>query len=106
MCELICVIRELIKNDWTWRLEPVMKETVSNGITNAVKMSITLNTYLKEEVDNISQELKKSKSGIIADALEYYLDYIDLCLAEKRLNDGSKFISAEEIERLVDGMAD
>ena len=83
-----------------------MKETVSNGITNAVKMSITLNTYLKEEVDNISQELKKSKSGIIADALEYYLDYIDLCLAEKRLNDGSKFISAEEMERLVDGMAD
>ena len=78
----------------------------TNTATNAAKMSITLNTYLKEEVDNISQELGKSRSGIIADALEYYLDYIDLCLAEKRLNDGSKFISAEEIERLVDEMAD
>ncbi len=81
-------------------------KSMTNTATNAVKISITLNTYLKEEVDDISQELGKSRSGIIADALEYYLDYIDLCLAEKRLNDGSKFISAEEMERLVDEMAD
>ena len=69
------------------------------------KVSITLNAYLRKEVDNISLELGKTRSGIIADALEYYLDFLDLTIAERRLNNESdKIISSEEMEKFIDEM--
>lgn len=68
-----------------------------------VKVSITLNAYLRKEVDNISLELGKTRSRIIADALEYYLDFLDLVVAERRLNDESdNVISSEEMEKFID----
>ena len=71
----------------------------------AVKMSISLNTFLRNELDNISLELGKTRSGIIADALEYYLDFLDLTIAERRLNNESdKIISSEEMEEFIDGL--
>ena len=69
------------------------------------KISITLNAYLRKEVDNISLELGKTRSRIIADALEYYLDFLDLVIAERRLNDESdNVISSEEMEKFIDEM--
>lgn len=69
------------------------------------KVSITLNAYLRKEVDNISLELGKTRSRIIADALEYYLDFLDLVIAERRLNDESdNVISSEEMEKFIDEM--
>ena len=68
-------------------------------------MSISLNTFLRNELDNISLELGKTRSGIIADALEYYLDFLDLTIAERRLNNESdKIISSEEMEEFIDGL--
>lgn len=68
-----------------------------------VKVSITLDAYLRKEVDNISLELGKTRSRIIADALEYYLDFLDLTVAERRLNDGfDKIISSEEMGKFID----
>ncbi|WP_298094309.1 hypothetical protein [uncultured Campylobacter sp.] len=75
---------------------------MEQGVT---KVSITLNAYLRKEVDNISLELGKTRSRIIADALEYYLDFLDLVIAERRLNDESdNVISSEEMERFIDEM--
>lgn len=75
---------------------------MEQGVT---KVSITLNAYLRKEVDNISLELGKTRSGIIADALEYYLDFLDLTIAERRLNNESdKIISSEEMEEFIDGL--
>lgn len=72
---------------------------------SVVKISITLNAYLRKEVDNISLELGKTRSRIIADALEYYLDFLDLVIAERRLNDESdNVISSEEMEKFIDEM--
>lgn len=69
------------------------------------KVSITLNAYLRKEVDSISLELGKTRSRIIADALEYYLDFLDLVIAERRLNDESdNIISSEEMEKFIDEM--
>ena len=69
------------------------------------KVSVTLNAYLRKEVDNISLELGKTRSRIIADALEYYLDFLDLVIAERRLNDESdNVISSEEMEKFIDEM--
>ena len=73
---------------------------MEQGVT---KVSITLNAYLRKEVDNISLELGKTRSRIIADALEYYLDFLDLVIAERRLNDESdNIISSEEMEKFID----
>jgi len=70
-----------------------------------VKVGITLDAYLRKEVDNISLELGKTRSRIIADALEYYLDFLDLTIAERRLNDESdNVISSEEMEKFIDEM--
>lgn len=70
------------------------------------KMSITIDSYLKNEIDNISEQLGKTKSGIIAEALEYYFDKMDLILAEKRAKDSKKnFISIDEMEKMINEMA-
>lgn len=81
-----------------------LKEKDTN--LRAVKMSITLNTYLRNELDSVCDELGKSKSGLIAEALEYYLDFIDLSLAESRLKEKSKFISMNDMERLINELPD
>lgn len=72
----------------------------------AIKMSITLNAPLKKEVDAICEELGKSKSGIIAEALEYYFDHLDLTIAEERLKNRTKALSMEEMERFIDELED
>ena len=76
-----------------------------NENSGATKISITLDAYLKNEVDNISAELGKTRSGLISDAVEYYLDFLDMTIAKRRLNDTSdEVISAKEMESFVNGM--
>ncbi|QKU36229.1 ribbon-helix-helix domain-containing protein [Campylobacter sp. RM16192] len=78
---------------------------VSNEKNRSTKISITLDSYLKKEIDNISAELGKTRSGLISDAVEYYLDFLDMTIAKRRLNDTSdEVISAKEMENFVNGM--
>jgi RHH-type transcriptional regulator, rel operon repressor / antitoxin RelB len=58
--------------------------------------TFTLPLELIEDLDYLSKELGKKKTSIITEALEMYMDYQDLKLAEKRLNDDSKTLSSEE----------
>ncbi len=59
------------------------------------RMNITINPFLKEEIDTISKELGKTKSGLIAEALEYYFDMCDLKVAKKR-RQNSKVLDSDE----------
>jgi predicted DNA-binding protein len=65
------------------------------------KLTITLDEQLAKELETIARELKEKKSHLIAKALIYYFDYLDVKIAEerlKRLEKGkTKTISAEEV---------
>ena len=50
-----------------------------------VRHNITLDDELSEELDDISTELGWKKSHIIQKALILYFDFLDLKLAEKRM---------------------
>ena len=68
----------------------------------ATKISITLDTYLKKEVDNIAKELGKTRSCLVADAVEYDLDFLDMTVATRRLNDkNDTIISSADMERYI-----
>jgi predicted DNA-binding protein len=49
--------------------------------------TFTLPLALLQELDEISKELGKKKTTIVAEALEMYLDYNDLKVAQSRLDD-------------------
>ena len=67
----------------------------------AVRMNISLDKEIADELESIAKELGEKKSHIIRDALMYYFDYLDVKIAEKRLKDieegRSKLIPAEEV---------
>ena len=50
-----------------------------------VRHNITLDNDLSEELDDVSTELGWKKSHIIQKALILYFDFLDLKLAEKRM---------------------
>ncbi|CAM3554810.1 MAG: ribbon-helix-helix domain-containing protein [Aliarcobacter sp.] len=59
--------------------------------------TFTLSLELLEDLDIMSKELGKKKTAIISEALEMYMDYQDIQLAKKRLNDSSGTISHDEL---------
>ncbi len=61
----------------------------------STRMNITINPLLKKEIDTISKELGKTKSGLISEALEYYFDMCDLKVAKKRKED-AKVLNCDE----------
>lgn len=62
--------------------------------------TFTLSLELLEDLDQMSKELGKKKTAIVSEALEMYMDYQDIKLAEKRLNDPDNYtLSAEEFEK-------
>ncbi len=67
---------------------------------NTLRMNITIDPFLKQEIDTFAEELGKSKSGLIAEALEYYFDILDLKIAEKRMED-SKVLEADEFWKKI-----
>ena len=53
------------------------------------KATFTLSIELLEDLDVMSKEMGKKKTEIVSEALEMYMDYQDIQLAKKRLNDSS-----------------
>ena len=51
------------------------------------RMNITLPSSLHDELSAYEDELHEKKSHIIASALEMYMDYLDLKVAEKRIQE-------------------
>ncbi|PID48336.1 MAG: CopG family transcriptional regulator [Proteobacteria bacterium] len=66
---------------------------------STLRMNISIDSLLKQDIDAFSKELGKSKSRLIAEALEYYFDILDLKIAEKRMND--KIISSQEMDKWI-----
>lgn len=54
---------------------------------NTVRLNVTLPASINEDMNRFSEELNEKKSHIIASALEMYFDYLDIRVAEKRLNE-------------------
>lgn len=54
---------------------------------NTVRLNVTLPASLNEDMNRFAEELNEKKSHIIASALEMYFDYLDIRVAEKRLNE-------------------
>ena len=60
------------------------------------KATFTLSIELLEDLDVMSKEMGKKKTEIVSEALEMYMDYQDIQLAKKRLNDSSGTIKADD----------
>ena len=59
--------------------------------------TFTLPLALLEELDLLAKELGRKKTSIVTDALEMYMDYHDLKVADKRLaNRDDKNIKADD----------
>jgi predicted DNA-binding protein len=59
--------------------------------------TFTLPLALLEELDSLAKELGRKKTSIVTDALEMYMDYHDLKVADKRLaNSDDKNIKADD----------
>ncbi len=54
---------------------------------STVRLNVTLPASINEDMNRFSEELNEKKSHIIASALEMYFDYLDIRVAEKRLNE-------------------
>ena len=60
------------------------------------KATFTLSIELLEDLDVMSKEMGKKKTEIVSEALEMYMDYQDIQLAKKRLNDSLGTIKADD----------
>jgi len=69
---------------------------------NTTRLNITLPTSLNNDITRYAKELGQKKSHIIVSALDKYFDYIDLKVAEKRLDedDGIRYSIDEVFEEL------
>ena len=64
--------------------------------------TFTLPIGLLEDLDALSKALGKKKTAIVAEALEMYMDYQDLQVAVKRLEDpNEETLSHEEFVKAV-----
>lgn len=54
---------------------------------NTVRLNITLPSALNDDINRYAEELNEKKSHLIASALDMYFDYLDIRVAEKRLDD-------------------
>jgi len=58
--------------------------------------TFTLSLELLEDLDIMSKEMGKKKTAIVTEALEMYMDYQDIKLAKKRLNESTRTIKADD----------
>ena len=58
--------------------------------------TFTLSLELLEDLDLMSKEMGKKKTTIVSEALEMYMDYQDLQLAKKRLDESTRTIKADD----------
>jgi len=66
---------------------------------NTVRLNITLPSSINDDMNHFAEELNEKKSHIISKALEMYFDYLDLRVAEKRLEANEPTISLEEMRK-------
>jgi len=62
---------------------------------NVKPITFTLPFKLIDELDVLSKELNKKKTTIVKEALEYYMDYQDIQIAKKRL-DNPTIVKADD----------
>ena len=54
---------------------------------STVRLNITLPSSVNDDITRYAEELNEKKSHLITSALDMYFDYLDIKVAEKRLND-------------------
>ena len=64
-----------------------------------VRLNITLLASLNNDITRYAEELNEKKSYIIASALDVYFDYLDLRVAQKRLEDNEPTLTLEEMKK-------
>lgn len=55
---------------------------------------------LADDVAEFAKELNQNKSALVAQALEFYLDHLDLQIAKKRSLEKNETLSLKEIRKL------
>lgn len=69
---------------------------------NTVRLNITLPSSVNDDITRYAEELNEKKSHLITSALDMYFDYLDLRVAEKRLNDNEPNIPMDEFFKELD----
>lgn len=64
------------------------------------KMLISMPQSLADDVAEFSKELNQNKSALVSQALEFYLDHLDLQIAKKRSLEKNETISLDEMKKL------
>ena len=66
---------------------------------NTVRLNITLPSSVNDDLTRYVEELHEKKSHLITSALDMYFDYLDIRVAEKRLNDNEPTLSMAEMRK-------
>lgn len=64
------------------------------------KMLVSLPQTLADDVSEFAKELNQNKSSLVSQALEFYLDHLDLQIAKKRSFEKNETISLDEMKKL------
>ena len=64
-----------------------------------IKSTFTLPKDITLELNSFAEELNEKKSNLIRNALEFYFDYLDLQIAEKRSKESEKRLTSDELRR-------
>lgn len=64
------------------------------------KMLVSLPQSLADDVSEFAKELNQNKSSLVSQALEFYLDHLDLQIAKKRSLEKNETISLTELKKL------
>jgi predicted DNA-binding protein len=77
----------------------VYNYTLKEIIMGTARLNITIPESLNNDINHYAEELGRKKSHIIAAALDMYFDYIDLKVAEKRLESDEPTYSLKEMKK-------
>lgn len=75
-------------------------------MSSVKKLTITLPNNIMADLNDFSEELNETKSGIISQALEQFFDYLDLRVAKSRMEDNSQTLSLAEVRKLSNELQD
>lgn len=71
-----------------------------------IRTTFTLDEDIVDELNQYAEELDTKKSHIVESSLTAFFDYLDLKIAEKRLQDlengGSEIVSAADVWKELD----
>lgn len=70
-------------------------------IATKKKVMFSLSENLANELDEMAKELKQTKSKLTSEALEFYFDYLDLQIAQKRVKEKNKRYSLEQVREIL-----